>query len=318
MLDSDHTFANDEGVAEEQRDTAAQQKHPARLFLLTTAAMVAFAGNSLLCRAALREKQIDAASFTALRIVFGAAVLWLVLKVRAQRSTGGNWFSAVALFGYAAAFSFAYISLAAGTGALLLFAAVQTTMITAGLARGERLHALQWFGVAIAFGGLVFLLLPRLTAPPLPGAMLMLIAGVAWGIYSLVGRGAGEPTAATAGNFIRAVPLALILGVTYLPWLRLSPAGIGYAIVSGAITSGLGYVIWYSALPALRATTAATVQLSAPVISAMGGVLLLGETLTARLIGASIVVLGGIALVAIKPRADRIGLRPRASQPRAR
>ena len=212
----------------------------------------------------------------------------------------GNWPSALALFAYAAAFSFAYNSLSAGTGALLLFGAVQATMILWGVGKGERLHARQLVGLALALSGLIVLLFPGLSAPPVSGAILMLGAGVAWGIYSLRGKAVGDPASATAGNFLRAVPFALILSIIMLPWTRLDSAGIGYAVLSGAIASGLGYVIWYTALPGLKAASAATVQLSVPVLTATGGIMLLGESLTPRFLIASIAVLSGIALVVIQ------------------
>jgi drug/metabolite transporter (DMT)-like permease len=276
---------------------------PARLFILTLAAMIAFASNSLLCRLALKQTGIDAASFTFIRIVSGAVVLWLIVTMRTVGwREAGNWPSALALFIYAAAFSFAYINLSAGTGALLLFGAVQATMILWGLRQGERLQALQVVGLLIAVIGLVVLVFPGLSAPPLGGSILMLGAGVAWGIYSLRGKSGGNPTAATAGNFLRAVPFATALSLILLNSARLDRAGIGYAVVSGAITSGLGYVIWYSALPGLKAASAATVQLGVPVLAAAGGILLLGEQLTWRFLLASMAILGGIALVVIDPR----------------
>ncbi len=271
---------------------------PIGIFVLTTLAMLAFAGNSLLCRAALRQTPIDAASFTFARIVSGALVLWLIVKLRNRsHAVAGNWTSALALFSYAAAFSLAYLSLPAGTGALLLFGAVQATMILWGISRGERLHLWQSIGLTIALGGLVALVLPGVSAPPLIGSILMLIAGVAWGIYSLRGKSAGDPLRATAGNFLRAVPFAIALSLVALPWAHFDRAGLLYAIVSGALTSGIGYAIWYAALPALSATSAATVQLSVPVLAAAGGIFLLGETLTLRFLGATAAVLGGIALV---------------------
>jgi drug/metabolite transporter (DMT)-like permease len=272
-----------------------------RIFLLTLLAMIAFAGNSLLCRAALKQTSIDAASFTFIRIFSGAAALWLIMKMRnAAWKETGNWSSALSLFVYAAAFSFAYVSLSAGTGALLLFGAVQATMILWGLRRGERLHAIQIIGLAVAVTGLVVLLFPGLSAPPLLGSILMLGAGVAWGIYSLRGKGEKNPASATAGNFLRAVPLAAAVSIFLIPWTRLDSAGIGYAVLSGAIASGLGYVIWYTALSGLKAASAATVQLSVPVLTATGGILLLGEPITLRYVFASIAVLGGIALVVIE------------------
>ncbi len=263
--------------------------------------MIAFAGNSLLCRLALKQTGIDPASFTFIRIVSGAAALWFIAKMRkAAWRKAGNWPSAVALFTYAAAFSFAYVSLSAGTGALLLFGAVQATMILWGLRRGERLRVRQLAGLALALTGLVTLLFPGLSAPSLSGSILMLGAGVAWGIYSLRGKAASDAIAATTGNFLRAVPLAAVLSIALLPWTHIHPAGVGYAVLSGAIASGLGYVIWYIALPDLKAASAATVQLSVPVLAATGGILLLGEPITFRYLVTSIAVLGGIALVVIE------------------
>lgn len=265
---------------------------------LTCAAMLAFAGNSLLCRLALLHTSIDPASFTTVRIASGALVLSLLVWAREKRATvAGSWLSAFALFAYAAAFSFAYVSLTAGTGALLLFGAVQTTMVGYGLYAGERFSRIQLFGVALACGGLVYLLLPGLSAPPFAGAALMIAAGVAWGVYSLRGRGAGDPTQVTAGNFVRAVPFVLALSAITLTRSSADAAGITYAVASGALTSGIGYAIWYTALGDLKATSAAMVQLSVPVIAALGGVAVLGEHLTLRFVVASIAVIGGIAIV---------------------
>ena len=273
---------------------------PTRVFLLTSLTMVAFAGNSLLCRLALRDTQIDAATFTAIRIVSGALALWMIVRLRkAGGRPAGSWLSALALFGYAVAFSYAYVKLPAGTGALLLFGAVQATMIGYGLYMGERLGPRQIAGLALAAGGLVGLLLPGLSAPPLFDSGLMLLAGVGWGVYSLHGRGAKDPIASTAGNFLMAVPFAAALA---LAARSVDGPGLGYAIVSGALTSGVGYAIWYMALPALKATVAATVQLSVPVIAAVGGILLLGEHVTPRLVLASAAILGGIALVVVTKR----------------
>ena len=269
-----------------------------RRFILTLLAMIAFAGNSLICRLALTQTTIDAASFTFIRILSGAVALWLVVTIRKRTSPkAGSWASALALFAYAAAFSFAYISLSAGTGALLLFGAVQATMILWGLYKGERLRTRQWLGLALAVAGLVALLFPGLSAPSIGGALLMLCAGIAWGFYSLRGKGAGDPVTTTAGNFLRAVVFVSLLSIALLPWARLDRAGVGYAVLSGAIASGGGYVIWYSALPGLKAASAATVQLSVPVLAAAGGILFLGESITVRFLLASIAVLGGIALV---------------------
>jgi drug/metabolite transporter (DMT)-like permease len=269
-----------------------------RVFILTLLAMIAFAGNSLLCRLALKRTAIDAASFTFIRILSGAIALWLIVTIRKGTSQkAGGWASALALFAYAAAFSFAYISLSAGTGALLLFGAVQATMILWGLRTGERMRTRQWLGLALAVGGLVALLFPGLSAPPIDGALVMICAGIAWGFYSLRGKGAGDPVTTTAGNFLRAVVFAAGLSMALLPWVKLDLAGAGYAILSGAIASGVGYVIWYSVLPELKAASAATVQLSVPVLAAAGGILFLGESITLRFLLASLAVLGGIALV---------------------
>ncbi len=271
---------------------------PLRTFSLTLFALAAFAGNSLLCRAALRDTGIDAASFTAVRIVAGAAALWVIVRLRHGTFDGsGSWASAGALFVYAAGFSFAYLSLTAATGALLLFGAVQVTMIGIGLMRGERLHPGQWIGVALAATGLLGLLLPGLSAPPLTGALLMIVAGVAWGVYSLRGRAGGDPTVVTAGNFLRACLPAAALAVALLPWATIDAPGVALALLSGALTSGIGYAIWYAALPGLSPTRAASVQLSVPVLTALAGVLLLAEPLSLRLLVASAAVLGGIALV---------------------
>jgi drug/metabolite transporter (DMT)-like permease len=278
--------------------------------------MIAFASNSLLCRAALKQTNIDAATFTFVRIFSGAVALWLILEIRrllrAERTASplveslsgssfrnGKWISALALFVYAAGFSFAYTSLSAGTGALLLFGAVQATMILWGLYEGERLSTIQIVGFLAAVTGLIVLVFPGLSAPPIIGSILMLGAGVAWGIYSLRGKGEKNPASATTGNFVRAVPFAAALSIIFFVRAHLDPLGVSYAMISGAITSGLGYVIWYSALPGLKAASAATVQLSVPVLAATGGILLLGEPITLRYVLASVAVLGGIALVVV-------------------
>ena len=274
-----------------------------RIVSLTALAMLAFAGNSLLCRLALRDTGIDAASFTSVRLASGAATLWLVVSLGRRVQPGrGSWGSALALFAYAATFSFAYMSLSAATGALLLFGAVQVTMIGHGLWRGERFRRWQLFGLIMAVCGLSALLMPGLSAPPALGAALMLGSGVAWGIYSLRGKGAGDPIRVTAGNFLRAVPFAAGLSAVTLHGTTLGAPGLWYAAASGALTSGLGYAIWYTALPALKATQAATVQLSVPAIAALGGIVLLGEPLTLRLVVASCAILGGIALIVTEVR----------------
>jgi drug/metabolite transporter (DMT)-like permease len=271
---------------------------------LTTLAMLAFAGNSLLCRAAFAHTAIDPASFTAVRLAAGALALWAIVRLRSGSGrVAGDWPSALALFAYAASFSFAYVSLSAATGALLLFGAVHATMIAHGLWSGERLGTSQSTGLVLALGGLVGLLLPGLTAPPLFSAFLMLAAGIAWGIYSLRGRGVSDPTVVTAGNFLRTVPLAALLSLLALPWVSLDVAGFGYAVASGALASGIGYAIWYAALRGLKATSAATVQLGVPLITALAGVALLGEAITPRLLLAGAAILGGIALVVLSGHA---------------
>lgn len=277
---------------------------------LLTLAMLAFAGNSLLCRVALKGGAMDAASFTTVRLVSGAitlaALVWLQRKPSPQGAHSaalpGDGWSALALFVYAAGFSFAYLSMSAATGALLLFGAVQATMIAWGLYRGERLSSQQLGGFALAVAGLVVLMLPGVAAPGLTGSAAMLGAGVAWGAYSLLGRrqpahGVADPTAVTAGNFIRTVPMALVLSAVALPQLHITSSGLVFALASGALTSGVGYAVWYRVLPTLQATHAATVQLSVPVIAAVGGMVLLGEAATWPMALSGCAILGGIGLV---------------------
>ncbi|MFT7365303.1 MAG: drug/metabolite transporter (DMT)-like permease [Marinobacter psychrophilus] len=273
-----------------------------RIIILTTLAMIAFASNSVLARMALKHTDIDAASFTAIRLISGAIVLLLVVRISNRPSGGsGSWWSAAALFAYAAGFSYAYVSLPTATGALLLFGAVQVTMIVYGFWAGERLLKLQLAGLALAFGGLLLLFLPGLsTTPPVASSLLMLGAGICWGVYSLRGRSVGDPVHTSARNFTRAVAFAVVLSFFMLSRLSLDVAGIWYAIISGALTSGLGYVVWYMVLPMLKATNAAVIQLSVPVIAAVGGVVFLGESITLRLMLASAAILGGIALVIVR------------------
>jgi drug/metabolite transporter (DMT)-like permease len=282
-----------------------------RLVLLTALAMLAFAGNSLLCRHALTATAIDPASFATLRIVAGAIALCLIVGLRDRAPPrAGSWTSALALAAYAIAFSFAYASLTAATGALVLFAAVQVTMIAYGRWRGERLSAPQGAGFVLALAGLVGLMLPGLAAPPLAGSALMVAAGVAWGAYSVLGKGGGEPLAVNAGNFARAAVFAVLASLATIARLNLDRAGVVDAILSGALTSGVGYAVWYAALRDLDVTRAAVAQLSVPVIAALGGILLLGESPTLRLALASIAILGGIALVVMSRRAQFAPPRP--------
>ncbi|NIM01899.1 MAG: EamA family transporter [Acidobacteria bacterium] len=262
--------------------------------------MVAFAANSILCRLALGDATIDAASFTTIRLASGALMLLLVsaMTPRGAGRAGSDWLSAFLLFAYAVAFSFAYISLGAGTGALILFGAVQATMLIVALRTGERPHALEWIGLVLAVGGLVYLTLPGLSAPSPIGSALMAVAGVAWGFYSLRGRRAGNPKLATTANFVRSVPIAVIVSAIAVRQFSVSPRGALLAVLSGAVASGLGYVLWYTALKGLTATRAAIVQLSVPVIAAIGGVMFLSEQITWRLLVSSALILGGVALSA--------------------
>jgi len=295
--------------------------------LLTATAMLAFAANSLLCRAALQHDRIDPASFSAIRLASGAAMLVLLVRLRrrradtagassttgaagavaADRQRGGDWRAAAMLFAYVACFSFAYLTLPAGTGALILFGTVQLTMSGAGFAAGERLLRSGWLGLALAAGGLVYLLLPGVAAPSPAGTALMALAGAAWGGYSLRGRGVPDPLLASAANFVRAAPMGILLGLVFIARAHLDGGGVALALASGALTSGLGYVVWYAALPRLAALQAAAVQLSVPLIATAGGVLLLGEAFTARLALAALAIIGGIALVLRSRAGPRAG-----------
>ena len=267
-------------------------------FILTLSALVAFAGNSVLCRLALGARVIDAYSFTAVRLGSGALALTLLNTLRQplRGPTNGSWQGALFLVLYALPFSLAYVQLDAGTGALLLFAAVQLTMIGSGLRSGERLLALEWLGFLGAIGGIVYLVFPGLTAPNPIGATMMIAAGISWGGYSIIGKTAGDPGSVTAGNFQRAALLVVPVAVLGWPWLSLSFRGVLLATASGVLASGLGYTAWYAALKYLSVTRAALVQLSVPLIAAVGGVTFLGETITIRLISASVVILGSVVL----------------------
>ena len=273
---------------------------------------MAFASNSILCRLALGHHLIDPAPFTAIRIAAGAVMLALLAWPERSRrrstnatvrtGTRSGWISGLFLFAYAIAFSFAYLTLTASTGALILFAAVQATIITGAIAGGVRLHTREWCGLVVAMGGLIYLTMPGLSAPPVAGCVLMLSAGVAWGLYTLRGRGSAAPLADTARNFLCALPAALIAAGAAHTHLHASAAGVAYASASGAIASGLGYVAWYAALRGLTAPRAAMVQLSVPVIAALAAIVFLSEHIGTRLMLSAALILGGIAL-AVVPRA---------------
>jgi drug/metabolite transporter (DMT)-like permease len=273
---------------------------------LTALAMLAFAANSVLCRLALGEQLIDPASFAAVRVFTAAATLMAIVlpRWRVRGRSSGNWRSAGVLFAYLVSFSFAYLSLSAGTGALILFGAAQLTMIGSALRGGESFPPLARAGFVLAVVGLVVLVAPGVTAPNPIGALLMAIAGLAWGLYSLMGRGAGDPLEVTANNFIYLVPCVIVLGLAFGAERHLSVKGLALAALSGSLASGLGYVVWYAAQKRLSAITAATVQLSVPVVAALGGLVLLTEQVTLRLLLASCATLGGIAIV-ITQRASR-------------
>ena len=288
-----------------------------RTMILTASALTAFAANSLLCRLALGHTALDPASFSTIRLASGAGTLMLITLSTRRGAIGmrGSWGSAALLFLYAVPFSFAYVSLGAGTGALILFGAVQATMLIAALASGERPHAVQWSGLILALCGLFYLVMPGLAAPSITGSALMAIAGVAWGLYSLRGRGASDPLAETAGNFARSVPLAVGVSIAAATHAELSADGALLAVLSGALASGLGYVAWYAALSALSATRAASVQLAVPLLAAAGGVVFLSERITARLIVSAILILGGVALALTRTERRRRRPLPAGAHP---
>ena len=275
--------------------------------LVTGFALLAFAANSILCRMALRDTSIDPASFTSVRIVAGAITLWILVRLGNRRaSVAGTWISSFALLAYAIAFSFAYVAVTAGTGALLLFGAVQLIMISAGLAGGERIDFSMALGWMLAVAGLVILVFPGVSAAPATQSALMLCAGAAWGVYSLRGRRSSDPLRDTAGNFARAVPGALLISAIMWRHSSLDRTGMALAALSGSLASGVGYAAWYTALPRLRAIAAANLQLSVPLITSLAGVVLFAEPITVRLASASVLLLGGIALAtrhSIKSRA---------------
>ena len=269
--------------------------------MLTALALLAFAANSVICRMALGNNLIDPASFSTIRLASGAASLYLVSRLNGNTAprNSGNWTSAAMLFLYAVTFSFAYIGLTTGVGALILFGSVQITMITVGISTGERPHILNWSGLFIALAGLIYLALPGIEAPPFLGATLMTVAGVSWGVYSLRGMKIANPTAVTAGNFLKSAPLAILASVCFVINLNVSPKGLFLAFLSGALTSGLGYVIWYAALNRLSATRAATVQLLVPILAAIGGIMILSEQISLRLVLSGILIIGGVGLTLI-------------------
>jgi drug/metabolite transporter (DMT)-like permease len=270
-----------------------------QIVLLTILAMIAFASNSLLNRLALGQQTIDPTSYTTIRLISGALMLFMIAslqKKNGQAMLRGSGLSAALLFLYAITFSFAYLSLSAGSGALILFGSVQVTMLLVALRRGERPLVMEWIGLCLALGGLVYLVFPGLTAPSLLGSALMMIAGIAWGFYSIRGRGSQSPLADTAGNFVYAVPMVAVMLLIAFKNIQVSTNGIWLAALSGALASGVGYVIWYAALRGLTTTRAAIVQLSVPVIAAWGGVVLLAETISTRLLLAGVLILGGIGL----------------------
>jgi drug/metabolite transporter (DMT)-like permease len=271
-----------------------------KIISYTAFALAAFAFNSILCRMALRGGEADAAGFTGVRLVSGAVALIIISYFfssgKGSSMKRGNWISAFFLFAYALCFSFAYIGLTAATGALILFSSVQFTMIAIALFRGDRPGVLEWIGLLTALGGLVYLVFPGLSSPPLFASLLMAAAGMAWGIYTLRGRGSSDPLGDTTGNFIRSVPMIAVASIPYLQSINLSTRGIGLAILSGAVASGVGYTVWYAVLKYHTPTRAAILQLSVPVIAAFGGVLLLSESMSSRLLIASALILGGIAM----------------------
>lgn len=281
--------------------TSHQGKAVFRAVVFTTLAMIAFAANSVICRVALKSGAIAPSDFTAIRIVSGAATLAVILAIRnrAVSRGSGTWTSGFLLFAYAACFSFAYLSLSAATGALILFSFVQATMITLGLVEGDRPRPAEWLGWVTAALGLGYLLLPGVHAPPLVGASLMAAAGVSWGVYSTRGRGATDALGTSCGNFMHAVPFALLVSLVMVRQGHWTAEGVSWAALSGSVTSGLGYVLWYAALPALSSMQAALVQLTAPPLAALGGVLMLAEPLTDRLAWAGAAILGGIAVALV-------------------
>lgn len=273
-----------------------------KYIFLTVLALIAFAGNSILCRLALGEGGIDAGSFTTIRLLTGAIVLWAMVRFRKSHSAGsaqGSWLSPCMLFLYAVCFSYAYVSLETGTGALILFGAVQMTIILGSLFIGNRLIGVEWSGITVAFSGFIYLMLPGVNTPPVSGFLLMFIAGAAWGVYSLLGKGSINPLMDTATNFIRTVPFVLMLTMVTLSRTNISMEGVILAMLSGGLASGIGYTLWYMALEGITTTQSAVVQLFVPVIAAFAGVLFANEVLTLRLVLASGLILSGILMTIV-------------------
>ena len=279
-----------------------------RTVFLSLLALIAFAGNSVLCRLALTEPSIDPASFTLARLLSGIAALWVLLVLKnikapsKSEQANGSWLSAFMLLAYAALFSYAYVSIDTATGALVLFGSVQIALIVISLIKGHKLKLGEYAGVLLALSGFVYLVLPELQKPSLSGFIMMSIAGIAWAMYTVGGQGSSNALRDTAFNFLRTTPLVIVLLFVTLSSFSLTPYGVGLAVASGAITSGLGYAIWYAALPSLTTTQAAVIQLFVPVIAAFGGTLFANEAITLRLTIAAALVLGGIMLVIMAKR----------------
>ena len=274
------------------------------ILFLTMLALIAFAANSILCRLALYEGLMDAGSFTAVRLISGALILGLIVSFRKQQQhtlqSSGSWLAAGLLFIYAITFSYAYIALDIATGALILFAAGQITLILAALFLGSRLNFLEWLGLLLAFLGFIYLMLPSATTPSWHGFVLMSISGVAWGFYTLIGKTSNQPLADTTGNFMRSIPMVMLLLLFSFEYTHMNAQGLLYAVLSGAIASGLGYTVWYMVLEKLQTIHAAVVQLLVPVLAALGGVMLLSEPITMQFMVASIIILSGILLVVLQ------------------
>jgi len=273
-----------------------------KTIMFTGLALIAFAANSVLCRLALGESSIDAASFTVIRLLSGAIILLMIISASSAKtdySSKGSWSAGFMLFLYATTFSFAYITLDTGTGALVLFGSVQITMVLLSLISGARLHFTEWLGISIAFAGFVYLILPGVTTPSLMGFVLMTIAGIAWGIYTLMGRGSNSPLMDTGYNFFRTIPLVVILLIVTISNANYSAQGVFLAVLSGGIASGVGYTIWYIALGGLSGMQAAALQLLVPVIAAFGGVIFVSEEVTLRLMVSAALILGGILVLVL-------------------